>query len=261
MAGAETDSKLSLLAGCSARVVTAAATFVASVGVVVMGASGESFASEESAGSWLVLIVVPLTAVVAWFAGHLRYGAVMLACAVVGIIPWTREWWYKDATHVAGSGVAFATVGVLLTSFVSANSRPALRFAWEQCAPASAAAAGWLLTLSLLLIAVVDDWRWFGPLPLLFGTTLFLALALHSAATAKQRVARGAVPSDYMGGRSFRSVLLLEFVGGAAYVLVAISISVPSAGLIWLLSGGSMYQRSGTELFSDDFGKRPVPEK
>lgn len=264
MAGVLTDPKTNLFAQCSARVVTTMATFVAATGAMVMGMSRLPLtpaAAPDSSPAVLACVGVLLTTVVAWFASRLRYGVVMLGCALVGLIPWTRDWWKGDGTHIGGSGLGFATVGVLLTSFVSANSSPALRRAWEQCAPASAAAAGWLLSLSMFLAVIVSDWRWFGPVPLVLGAMLFLALALVSSAAAKERVARGAVPSAYMAGRSFRSVLLLKFFGGAAYVLIALSIIIPSASFIWLMSGGSIYQRSGTESFSDGTRKMLVPQK
>src|SRR6187200_2144724 len=107
MADALTDPKTNLLLQCSVRVVTTVATFVAAMGTVVMGISQTSPTAAGAMGfspAALAWIGVGL-ALVAWFASCLRYGAVMVACAVVGLIPWTRDWWKGEATDVGGTGL------------------------------------------------------------------------------------------------------------------------------------------------------------
>ena len=242
------------------RSVTAVATLIGFVGTVSFGASDQyGFTSNAIAYILSAMLLVAL----AWAASTYRYAPVMLACAGVALVPWTDGW--AGANGSASPGAGLMTLGVLLTSFISANSKAELRAAWEQCAPAAAAASGWLAALALALTLAAESLNIRdspGPWVVWLGAGGFLILATVAARRARERVSQGAVPSAYMSGRDFTSVLVLKFLGGGSYVGFAMMLVVSSLTFVWLQEVGSAYPRSATETFpSEGHGAPPSPKR
>ena len=205
--------------GWSSRTVTSVATLWAGLAGAPLVVSARPSVLGSPVVAFLVHGALPLAvlaAVLAWLTNSLRYCPVMIGCGVLGTTLSALHW------H-ADVGVYVATLGVAVSSFMSTNQSSALRAAWEQAAPAAAAASGWFSAWAILLLlpaVFVPEYR-VVLLLVAAGAVGFARYALVTMDRVKAAFAAGAEPSPYMIGKPSLT-LLLRFLVGAGYALLSV---------------------------------------